>query len=97
MFRKFGRGKKKGNNILGIVNPEKIRVENRLDHAGEPRDRIDIALCKVSIQPIGYVQRPIKPQREQIVRRDRFGFARSLQHEQLGENGDGFQPYRESP
>lgn len=81
------------NSVLGIVNPEKVRVENRLDRAGDPRDRVDIVLCKISIQPIGYVQRPVKPQCEQIVRRDRFGFARSLQHEQLRENGNGFQPY----
>lgn len=87
------RGFKKNNNVLGIVDPEKVRVENRLNRAGEPRDRVDVTLRKVSIQPIRYVQRPVKPQRKQIVRRNRFGFARSLQHEQLGKNRDGFQPY----
>ena len=83
--------------VLGIVDPEKVRVENGLNGAGEPGDRIDVMLRIVSIQPIGYVQGPVKPQRKQIVRRDRFRFARSLQHEQLGENGDGFQPDRGGP
>lgn len=43
------------NNVLGIINPEKVRVENRLDCAGNPRDRINIALCKIAIQPVRYI------------------------------------------
>lgn len=46
--------------VLGIINPEKVRVENCLNRASGPRDRIDIALCKVSIQPIGYIQRAVR-------------------------------------
>lgn len=48
------------NDVLGIIYPEKVGVKDGLDDAGDPRDRIDISLKKVSVQPIRDVERSIK-------------------------------------
>lgn len=39
------------------------------------------------VDPIGNVQRPICPQRSQVMCRDSFRLARALEHEELRENG----------
>lgn len=40
---------------LGIVNPEKVGIENGLDRAGDPGDLIDVSLCEIAVQPVGYI------------------------------------------
>lgn len=82
---------------LRIVYPEEIRVQHGLDQAGDPRNLIDIAFGKVAVQPVRNVQGPVQPQRKQVVRGDGFGFAGALQHEELGQDGDGFEPDAEGP
>ena len=76
--------------VLGVVNVEEIRVQDRLDDAGNHRDRVvELGhLEEVAVDPVGDVQRPVRTQREQVVCRDRFRLAGSLQHEELGQNGD---------
>lgn len=82
---------------LGIINPKEITVQHRLHHPRNPGDLIHIPLPKIPPQPIGNVQRPVQAQREQIVRRDRLGLARALQHEQLRQDGHALQPDAERP
>lgn len=50
--------------ILGIVNPEKVRIKNRLYRARDAGDEIETALCEIAIQPVGNIQSPVSPQRE---------------------------------
>lgn len=45
---------------LCVVNPEKVRIQNRLYDARNPGDLIHVSLCKVPVQPIGYVQSPVE-------------------------------------
>lgn len=52
---------------------------------------------EISVDPVRNVERAVCTEREEIVRRDRLGLASTLQHEKLGENGDGFKPDRERP
>ena len=85
------------NDVLGIVYPEKVGVKDCLDDAGDPGDRIDISLEKVSVQPIRDVERSIKTQREQIMRGDGFGFSGPLEHEQLRKDRNRLQPDRKRP
>ena len=82
---------------LGIINPKEITIQHRLHQARDPRDRVHITLGPVPVDPVRDVQRAVQPQREQIVRRDRFGLAGPLQHEELGQDGDGFEPDAEGP
>ena len=82
---------------LGIIDVEKVRIQNRLQRPRHPGDLIHIALCKVSVQPVGDVERPVDAEREEVVRGDGVGFAGALEHEELWEDGDGFEPDGEGP
>lgn len=82
---------------LGIIDVEKVRIQDRLHSPGHPRYGIHIPLGEISVQPIWDVQRPVDAEREQIVRCDGIGLAGPLQHEELGENGDRFEPDGEGP
>ncbi len=44
-----------GQDVLGVIDPEKVRIQDGLDGAGDPGDWIHITLGEVSIQPIGDV------------------------------------------
>lgn len=39
-------------NSLSVVDPEKIRVQDGLYYSGYPGDLIDMAFCKVSVEPV---------------------------------------------
>lgn len=52
---------------------------------------------RVSVDPVGNVQGTVCAEGEEIVGSDCLGLAGSLQHEELGEDGDGFKPDGESP
>ena len=39
-------------NSLGVVDPEKIRIQDGLYYSGYPGDLIDMAFCKVSVEPV---------------------------------------------
>ena len=82
---------------LGVVDPEKVRIQHRLDHARDPGNLVHIALREVAVQPVGDVEGAVEAQGEEVVGCDRFGFARALKHEELGEDGDGFEPDAEGP
>lgn len=41
--------------VLGVVNPKKVGVENGLERAGEPGDLVNVSLCEIPVQPIGYI------------------------------------------
>lgn len=79
--------------VLGVVDVEEVRVEYRLDETGNDRDGIEPALSEVTVQPVRDVEGSVCAKREKVVCRDRLGLACSLQHEELWQNGDGFQPY----
>lgn len=52
---------------------------------------------EIPINPVRNVQRSINAQGKEIMGRDGFGFASSLQHEQLWQYGDTFEPQGEGP
>lgn len=83
--------------LLGIVDVEKVRIQNRLHSPRHPRYGIHIPLRKIPIQPVGDIQRPVDAEREEVVRRDGIGLAGTLQHKKLGEDGDGLEPDGEGP
>lgn len=84
-------------NSLRVIDPEKVRVQDCLDDAGNDRDGVEMALCKVAIDPVGDVQGSVDAQGEQVVGGDGLGFPRPLQHEQLRQDGDTLQPERKGP
>jgi hypothetical protein len=84
---------------LGIINPEEIRVQNRLQHARNHRNRINLVmrLRHIPIDPVRNVQGAIDSQGEEVMRRDGLGLSRALQHEELGQNGNALKPDGEGP
>lgn len=56
-----------------------------------------MALRKVPIDPIRDIERTVRAEGEQVVCCYGFGFAGALQHEELREDGDGFEPDGEGP
>ena len=64
--------------LLCIINPEEVRVQNGLQDASDPGYHIHIALRKIPIEPVRYIQCPVDSQREKIVSRYCFGLACSL-------------------
>lgn len=83
--------------LLCVVDPEEVRVQDRLYDAGHDRDRVEMSLCEISIDPIGNVQGSVNAQSKQVMCCDGFGFTSSLEHKQLRQDGNAFQPYRERP
>ena len=64
------------------IDVEEISVQNRLDDACDDRNWV-VELGhfeEVSVDPVGDIQRPVRTEREEIVRCNCFCFARSLQH-----------------
>jgi len=68
-----------------------------LDASSDDSDEIEESGIVVSVDPVEDVECTVGAQREQIMRGDGFSFARFGYHEELGQDGDGFQIYREGP
>ena len=86
-------------NSLCVVDVEKVRVQDGLNNSCNDCNGIVKArhIEEVAIDPIGNIQRPVCAERKEVVGRDCFRFARSLQHKQLRENGNRLQPDGECP
>lgn len=87
--------------LLVVIDVEKVRVKQGLNNAGNDRDRLKGTLERrfreVPVDPVWNVERSVHSQSEQVVGSDRIGLAGALQHEQLRQDCDGFQPDRECP
>lgn len=85
--------------VLGVVDPEEVRVEDSLDNACDNGDRVVETghLSEIPVEPVGDVQSTISPKRKKIMGGDGLCLASSLQHEELRENGDRLQPDRKGP
>lgn len=84
--------------LLGVVDPEEVRVQDGLHDARNHRDRIEeTRRLEISPNPIRNIQRPVNPKCSQIMGRDRLRLAGPLQHEQLWQDCNRLQPYRKSP
>ena len=95
---RVSRSRETKENLLGIVDPEEVRIQHRLHQPSDPADRIRACLRdEVAVEPIRNVQRSICAKRKEIVRRDGVGLAGALQHEELRQDGDGLEPDREGP
>lgn len=79
------------------VDVEEVEVKPGLHQSSCDSYGIHHVLRKVSIYPVGKVQSTIKTQSGQVVRCNCLRLASTLQHEQLGENGDRFEIYGECP
>ena len=77
---------------LGIVYPKEIRVENRLQCPGQPRDLIHVTFRKVPVKPVEYIERSVYTKCKKVVRCDCLCFSCPLQHEELGKNCNRFEP-----
>lgn len=64
--------------ILGIIYPEEVRIEDSLQDPGKHGDRVPMTVCKVSIEPIRDIKCPIRAQSEEVVCCYRFRFASPL-------------------
>lgn len=84
---------------LVVINVEKVAVQNGLDDAGDNGDPVNLmlGLGDVAVDPVGNIKGAVDSESEQVVGRDGLGLARALQHEQLRENGHGFQPNGKGP
>lgn len=78
--------------ILGVVDVEEIRVQQRLQNPRDDGHRMKPPFRKVSVDPIWDVQGSVQTQRKEVVRRDGLRFAGTLEHEQLRQDGDRFEP-----
>lgn len=79
------------------LTPEEVRVETSLHQAGNDGDGIDEGLCKIPVNPIGNVERPVCSQRKEVMCGDRFCLSCPLQHEELWQNSDGLEVDGEGP
>lgn len=68
-----------------------------MNASSDDSDEIEESSIVVSVDPIKDVESTVGAQREQVMRRDGFGFACFGNHEELGKDGDGFKVYREGP
>lgn len=82
-----------------VVDPEEIAVENSLDDARDNGNPVDLVLGlgKVPPEPVGDVQAAVDSKGEEVVRGDSLGFAGALEHEELGQDGNGLEPDAEGP
>lgn len=82
-----------------VVHVEEVAVEDRLNQSRNDRNPIGAVLgfSEVAVDPVGDVQRTVAAEREEIMGRDGLGLAGALQHEELGQDGDGFEPDGERP
>lgn len=82
-----------------VVDIEEVAVEDGLNDTGDDGDPLGlvVGLGGVSVDPVGDVEETVDAQGKQVVGRDGFSLAGSLQHEELRENGDGLQPDGEGP
>ena len=72
-----------GQCLLGIIDPEKVGIQYRLQYPCYPRNWIYISLSEISVQPIRYIQCSVYAKGEQIMGRDRLSLTGPLQHEEL--------------
>ena len=82
-----------------VVDIEEVAVEDGLNDTGDDGDPLCLVVGfgGVSVDPVGDVEETVDAQGKQVVGRDGFGLAGSLQHEELRENGDGLQPDGKRP
>lgn len=78
--------------LLGVIDPEEVRVQDGLDDSGDDGDGICVLFRKVPVNPIRNIQRAIRAEGEEIVSSNCLGFACSLQHEKLWQDCDGLKP-----
>lgn len=69
-------------------------VSGTVCHVPEKRTTVNVHL---PVYPVRDVKCPVDTQGREIVGCDRLSLSRALHHEQLGEDGNGFQIYRERP
>ena len=75
----FGAGPPGGSrDLLCVVNVEKIGVEHCLEQSRSPGNQIHMALGEEPVNPVEDIERPVGPQREQIVRGDGLSFPGAL-------------------
>lgn len=84
---------------LGVVDVEEVAVEDGLDQAGNDGDPVGlvVGLGKVAVNPVGNVKSAIAAEGKEVVSGDGLGLAGALQHEELGQDGDGFEPDGKGP
>jgi hypothetical protein len=84
---------------LGVVDVEKVAVENSLQDAGNDGNPLGlvVGLGGVAVDPVGDVEEAVDAKGEEVVGGDGLGLASALEHEELGEDGDGFEPDGKGP
>lgn len=84
---------------LGVVDIEKVAVENCLNNASNNRDPVHlvVGLHCVSVDPVGDVQGTVDAERKEVVGRDGLSLTGALQHEELRQDGDGLEPDGKGP
>lgn len=82
---------------LCVIDVEEVGVQYRLHKSRDDSYRVPVALGKVAINPIWDVQRSICTESKKIVRRYSFCLARTLEHEELWQYRDRFEPDGEGP
>ena len=84
---------------LVVVDPEEVAVQHGLDDACNEGDPVHLMadLREVAVDPVRDVQSAVQSEGKQIVRGDGLGLPRSLQHEQLRQDGNRLQPDGEGP
>lgn len=87
--------------LLVVIDVEKVRVKQGLNNACNNRDRLEGSLegsfSEIPVDPVRNVKRSVHSQGEQVVCSNRVCFSGALQHEQLRQDRNGFQPNRERP
>ncbi len=84
---------------LGVVDVEEIAVQNGLDQAGDNGNPVGlvVGLGKVAVDPVGNVEGAVAAEGKEIVGGDGLGLAGALQHEELGQDGNGLEPDGKGP
>lgn len=82
--------------LLVVIDIEKVRVKQGLDNTRKNGNglegTLERSLGEVSEHPVGNVECPVEAQRKQIVGGDCVRLSSSLQHEELRQDRNGFQP-----
>jgi len=79
------------------VEIEEVTVEDGLDTSSDDGDEVQKSLGVIAVDPVEDVQGAVDAKGKQVVTRDCLGLARLTDHEQLWQDCNRLQIYRERP
>jgi hypothetical protein len=70
-------------NLLGVIDVKEIGIQKSLNNPCQDWNCLKVVFCKVPINPVWDIERPIETQREQIMGGYGICFTGTLEHKKL--------------